>query len=203
MGSDSFVQNPEQKLDRILRPQKPGRKVKRCIKMDFLVPERLETERLILRQFKNDDWKELHDYYSDPIAIKYTVGRRFSEGETWLTMCGMIGHWHIRGYGPYAVVKKSTEKVIGVAGFWFPNDWPSPEIKWALAPAFWGKGFAREAAKAVQIAGQKYLKDIQLISFINAKNQRSIKLALSVGASFEQETDFRGGRWHIYRHPGA
>ena len=123
--------------------------------MEIFVPTELETKRLILRQFQEGDWMDLHHYYSDANATKYTTGREFTEGETWRAMSGMIGHWQLRGYGPYAVVEKSSNKVLGPVGFWYPNDWPSPEIKWALAPQFWGKGFANEATRAVQAAGRK------------------------------------------------
>ena len=171
--------------------------------MDFLVPEKLETEKLVLRQFQEADWRDLHDYYSDASATKYTVGREFSEGETWRTMCGMIGHWQLRGYGPYAVEEKSSGKVLGTVGFWYPNDWPSPEIKWALAPQYWGKGFASEAARAVQMAGRQYIPHISLISFILSENQASINLALAIGAKLEKAVQFRGRKWYIYRHPKA
>jgi len=169
--------------------------------MDFIVPTELETERLILRQFRDDDWQDLHQYYASEAATKFTVGRVFTEGETWRIMATMIGHWHLRGYGPYALESKETGEVVGVAGFWYPNDWPHLEIKWALAPKHWGKGYASEAARAVQQAGLKHMPDTALISFIHSDNTASIKLAQAVGAVFESEEEFRGGLWHIYRHP--
>lgn len=171
--------------------------------MNFSVPETLETQRLILRQFRDEDWRDLHAYYSSPEATHFTVGRAFTEGETWRTMCSMVGHWQIRGYGPYALEEKATGQVIGTAGFWYPNDWPEPEIKWALAPQHWGKGFASEAARVVQAAAQAYIPDISLISFIHSDNQASIQLAQAIGATFEKEMNFRGGLWHLYRHPSA
>ena len=169
--------------------------------MQFQVPESLESKRLILRQFKETDWLDLHQYYSDPRATKYTVGRAFTEEETWRTLSMMIGHWQLRGYGPYAVVTKETDRVIGTVGFWYPKGWPSPEIKWALAAEYWGKGFASEAAHLIQITGRRYLPDIQLISLIHPENRASIKLAESIGAQFEKEITFRGANWPIYRHP--
>lgn len=169
--------------------------------MLFRVPDTLETERLILRQFKEPDWQALHHYYSSSKATQFTVGREFTEGETWRAMCSMVGHWQIRGYGPYALQEKASGEVVGIAGFWYPNDWPSPEIKWALAPAYWGRGYASEAARAIQKAGAQYLPEVALISLIHADNAASIQLALAVGACFEKEIVFRGARWHIYRHP--
>lgn len=171
--------------------------------MKYKVPKRFETERLILRQFNDEDWKDLHEYYSSEEATRYTVGRAFSEGESWRIMSAMLGHWVLRGYGPYALEEKSSSKVIGTAGFWYPNDWPSPEIKWALAPVFWGKGYASEAARALQRIGLEYMPEISLISLIAKENHASIKLALAVGACFDREIDFRGGKWDIYSHPAA
>ena len=168
--------------------------------MQMLVPLTLETDRLILRQFREEDWHDLHEYYSDIDSTKYTVGRAFTEAETWRTMSCMIGHWQIRGYGPYAVVEKSSQKVMGPIGFWYPNDWPSPEIKWALSSAFRGKGYASEAARKVHETGKHHLPDIRLISVIHPDNQPSIQLAKAVGAKFEKIVNFRDGTWQVYRH---
>jgi|GEM_PF-235366 len=169
--------------------------------VNFLVPEQIETERLVLRQFKDQDWRDLHEYYSDVEATKYSVGRPLTEADTWRTMCTMIGHWQLRRYGPYAAENKDTGKVIGPIGFWYPNDWPGPEIKWALAPKYWGMGFAREAALAIQEAGRLYLPDISLISLIHHLNTPSIKLAVSIGAELDSKISFRNDTFNIYRHP--
>ena len=169
--------------------------------MERLVPAELETERLLLRQFREEDWRDLHPYYSDQVATQYTIGRPFTEGETWRILCTMIGHWQLRGYGPYALECRETKQVLGTVGFWYPNDWPSPEIKWALAPSHWGKGYASEAARAVQAAGLEFLPDIRLISLIHSDNQASINLAIALGAKLEKQVRFRDADFLLYRHP--
>ncbi len=169
--------------------------------MKYLLPTTLESDRLILRMFREEDWQDLHAYYSDEANTKYTVGRALTEGETWRIMAGMIGHWSIRGYGPYALEEKTLGKVIGVCGLWYPNDWPEPEIKWALAQAYQGKGYASEAARNVQCTVREFLPNLSLISLIDARNEPSIKLALAIGSVFEKKIPFRGGEWAVYRHP--
>ena len=171
--------------------------------MVSLVPEELETGRLLLRQFRENDWADLHEYYSDESATRHTFGRRLTEGDTWRIMCSMLGHWQVRGYGPYAVEEKTSNTVLGTVGFWYPNDWPEPEIKWALARRHWGQGFASEAARAVQAAGREYLPGIRLISMIHPDNAASIQLALAIGAKLEKETTYEGAIYNIYRHPAA
>ena len=170
-------------------------------RVKFLVPEKIETKRLSLRQFINEDWREIHGYFSDIEATKFTFGRSLTEGDSWRAMASMIGHWQLRGYGPYAMEDKESKKIIGIAGFWYPNDWPELEIKWALIRQYWGKGYASEAARAIQETAVKHIPEIPLISFIHSENIASIKLALTVNAIFEKEVEFRGGNWYIYRHP--
>ena len=171
--------------------------------MTFLVPERIDTERLRLRPFEDADWRALHAYFGDAEATHFTWGRALSEGETWRTMCTMIGHWQLRGYGPYAVADRHSDEVLGTVGFWYPNDWPEPEIKWGLARRHWGKGYASEAARAVLAAGHEYLPDITLVSLVHDDNAASIALARALGATRERSMDYEGEPHSVYRHLGA
>lgn len=168
--------------------------------MSFLTPTNLETERLHLRTFNENDWNDLHAYYSDPECTKYTNGKPMSETESWRKLASLIGHWQIRNYGSYALEEKSTGKVMGVAGLEFPKGWPDPEIQWGLSRNFWGKGYASEAVKAIKNMAAKFLSDIRFISIIHPENINSIHLAKAVGADFEKEFLFRNDTWHIYRH---
>jgi RimJ/RimL family protein N-acetyltransferase len=168
--------------------------------MELLVPQQLESKRLLLRQFADRDWQDLHQYFSDPEATLFTHGRVLTEGETWRVMCSMIGHWQLRGYGPYAVEEKASGSVLGTVGFWYPNDWPEPEIKWGLAQRHWGQGFATEAARLVHAAGREHLPDYALISLIHDDNKASIGVALAIGARRERSIDYEGEPHGVYRH---
>jgi Acetyltransferase (GNAT) domain len=95
--------------------------------MNYLIPEELETDRLILRMFRLEDWIDIHEYYSDPECTKYTSRRPLKENESWQKMAALIGHWQLRGYGSYAMEDKEMKRVIGVVGLDYPNDWPGPE----------------------------------------------------------------------------
>ena len=171
--------------------------------MEYLVPEMLQTERLKLRQFVEQDWEAIHVYFSDQQATKFTFGRALSENASRRALQSMIQHWETRGYGPYALEKKASGNVIGTVGFWYPDDWPELEIKWALSRQYWSRGYASEAVRAVQKTALQCFRDKPLISFIHSENAASIKLALAVGAVLEKQQPFRGSIWHIYRHPKA
>lgn len=171
--------------------------------MKPLVPVRLETERLRLRPFADDDWRDLHDYFGDPAATRYTFGRQLTAGDTWRIMAGMVGHWQLRGLGPYALELKDGGRVAGTVGFWYPGDWPELEIKWGLAARHHGRGYAAEAARAVLAAGRAALPDFRPISLIHPDNAASVALARALGAARERDFDFEGELHHVYRHAAA
>ncbi|MDP2822504.1 MAG: GNAT family N-acetyltransferase [Sulfuritalea sp.] len=167
----------------------------------FAIPQRLETDRLLLRMFRDEDWRGLHEHFSDAECTRFTFRRALTEAATWRAMASMAGHWLLRGYGPYAIEEKSTGTVLGTTGLWYPIEWPEPEIKWALARRHWGKGYASEAVRAVQRMARDSVPDMSPISLIDSRNAASIRLALAVGARLEREIEFAGGPFHIYRHP--
>lgn len=168
----------------------------------FTIPPRLETDRLVLRMFREEDWQAMHAHYADPVCTRHTLGRTLSEGESWRMTAALAGHWLLRGYGPYAVERKADGAMVGTVGLWHPVDFPEREIKWAVHPAHWGQGYASEAARAVQCMAAETCPGKPPISFIHRDNEGSIRVALAVGAVLEDEVDFRGGRFRIYRHPG-
>jgi RimJ/RimL family protein N-acetyltransferase len=168
--------------------------------MKYRIPEQLETERLILRMFKEPDWRDLHEYYSDGQCTKYTTGRILTEPESWREMAIRAGHWLLRGYGPYALEERASGRVVGIAGLWYPLEWPEPEITWHLVRRCWGQGLAREAVRAIHRMALEYAPETAWISVIHPENTASIKLALAVGAQFEKLVTFRNGQWHLYRH---
>jgi RimJ/RimL family protein N-acetyltransferase len=167
----------------------------------FAIPTRLESERLILRMFQEEDWSSMHAHYGNSECTRFTLGRVLSEGESWRLTSALAGHWLLRGYGPYALEEKSSGSMIGTVGLWYPGDFPEREIKWAIHPLFWGQGYASEAARAVQKMQREVYPGQPPISFIHKDNQASIRVALSVGAVLENEIDFRDGRFQIFRHP--
>jgi RimJ/RimL family protein N-acetyltransferase len=168
--------------------------------MNYKIPEEVNTERLRLRKFRESDWQDLFSYYSDEDCMRFTTGRPLTDWETWRVVATMVGHWELRGFGPYAMEEIASGKVIGPVGLWYPLEWPEPEIKWGLSKVYWGKGFAREAAEAVRAMAATQLPEYHLISLIVADNTNSIKLAESLGAVYEKTIPFRDSEASIYRH---
>src|SRR5213595_906536 len=93
----------------------------------------LETERLILRPWKPEDFEPYARFSADEESMRYLGrdGRPTDAAETWRTICLFIGHWYLRGYTLWAVEEKATGEFVGRVGPWKPEGWPDLEIGWA------------------------------------------------------------------------
>jgi RimJ/RimL family protein N-acetyltransferase len=159
---------------------------------------RLETDRLLLRWLREDDFEDLCRLSADMEVMRFLGGKALTRLEVWQRLAGYIGHWHLRGYGPWAVEEKSSGKFIGRVGFMNPATWPGFELGWTLARESWGKGYATEGAeRALKYAFTEMDRD-HVISCIAPENFASIKVADRLGEKVEGQTELMGYQVLIY-----
>lgn len=107
---------------------------------------RLNTERLHLRQFQEQDLAPYAAYYTDPTRTG-GVGGALPEHKVFERFCAMIGHWALRGFGRYAICLDPDAPGIGHVGPMQLTDAPA-EMTWTLwSSRHEGQGFATEAAR--------------------------------------------------------
>jgi len=159
----------------------------------------LETDRLKLRMFREDDFEEYARITGDVEVTRYlSDGRALARWEAWRQMAMIIGHWHLKGYGPWAVEEKLTGRLLGRIGFFNPEGWPGFELGWVLGRESWGKGFATEGARrALDYAFSEMGRD-HVISLIHPDNSASIRVAERIGEKLEGRTQFFGHEVLIY-----
>jgi RimJ/RimL family protein N-acetyltransferase len=161
-------------------------------------PVTLETDRLILRMWRLEDFEPYAKMCADPEIMRYLGGRTFDRLEAWRHMAFIVGHWDLLGYGHFAVEEKSSGKFAGRIGFLNPAGWPAFEIGWTLGSEFWGKGYATEGARrALQYAFNELDKD-HVISLIHPENKASIRVAERLGEKPEGKTELMGHDVLIY-----
>jgi RimJ/RimL family protein N-acetyltransferase len=152
----------------------------------------LQTERLILRMWRKEDFEPYARMSADPEVMRYLGGKPYSRMEAWRHMAYLIGHWQLLGYGQWAVEEKHTGDFLGRIGFFNPVGWPAFEIGWTLGRQYWGKGYATEGARrALEYAFKELDKD-HVISLIHPQNQGSIRVAERLGEKPEGETEVLG-----------
>lgn len=142
---------------------------------------RLETERLILREWRNADFEPLAAFLADPEVMRYLGGHTLPRNDAWRNMARTIGHWYLRGFGVWAVERKEDGAFIGRIGLINPEGWPGLEVGWTLGRAFWGKGYATEAAIASMNYGFLTQPVPRLISVIDPANKASQAVAKRIG----------------------
>lgn len=160
---------------------------------------RLETERLLMRMWREDDDFEAYaEICADPGVMRFLGGKVLNRMEAWRNMATMIGHWHLRGYGHWAVVEKQSRRFIGRIGFMNPEGWPGFELGWTLARHAQGKGYATEGARrALEYAFTEMGRD-HVISLINPLNAASIRVAERLGEKVEGRTELLDTEVLIY-----
>lgn len=148
----------------------------------------LETERLLLRPFRDTDLDAYAAMCADPEVMRYVGdGGPISRELAWRQMAMLVGHWQLRGFGMWALEERSTGRFIGRVGLHYPEGWPDREVAWALARPYWGRGFAFEAARAALGDAFDRLGWERAISLIHPENTRSIRLAERLGERFVRQ----------------
>jgi RimJ/RimL family protein N-acetyltransferase len=117
----------------------------------------------------------------------------------WRNLAMMVGHWHLRGYGLWAVEERSSGAFVGRIGFWNPEGWPGFELGWMLRRSFRGLGYATEGARAALQVAFEQLGQPHVISLIHPENDPSIRVAQRLGERPAGATEVMGKSALIYR----
>jgi len=152
----------------------------------------LETERLILRGWRAEDFEPLAAIHNDPETMTF-VGGAQERNDAWRSLASLAGHWVLRGYGKWAVERKSDGALLGRVGMINPEGWPGIEIGWTLGRQYWGRGYATEAAEAALRYAFLTQPVDRLISCIDANNVASQSVAKRIGETKAESSVLRIG----------
>ena len=159
--------------------------------------EMIQTERLVLRMFRESDTDAYAEMVADPEVMRF-LGKPMSRQEAWRNMAMVLGHWHLRGFGFWAVEEKESGELAGRVGCWQPEGWPGLEVGWALRRGFWGRGYATEAARASVSYAFDELGQARVLSLIAPDNANSIRVAERLGEKPGEEWEVFGTKVIIY-----
>ncbi|MEE9336046.1 MAG: GNAT family N-acetyltransferase [Granulosicoccaceae bacterium] len=143
-----------------------------------------ETERLVLRRWKDSDRKPFAQMNANPKVMEYFSRlRTLEESENMIELCNSRIEEH--GFSFWAVERKDSNQFIGFVGLSrYTADLPfcpCVEIGWRLSHQHWGHGFATEAAIKCLEVGFKQLALPEIVSFTPLLNQRSRNVMLKIG----------------------
>lgn len=143
---------------------------------------RIETERLILREMMAEDLPALRKILQDP-EVMYAYEHAFSEKEVIQWFENQLRRYWEDGFGLWAVVLKSSGKMIGQCGLTY-QDFDGKrvvEVGYLFQKAFWHKGYAAEAAQACKRYAFDVLGQSEVYSIIRDNNIPSQQVAQKNG----------------------
>jgi ribosomal-protein-alanine N-acetyltransferase len=181
----------------------------------------IETPRLILRWFQRSDLEDLAALMADPEVMRYigsgATATRQQASETldrllvnndrsWsadlLQRLPQLRRAIERGahFGPLATMHKPDNRFIGRCGLlaWDLDGRKEVEVGYILAGAYWGRGLATEAARAIRDYGFDVLGFDRLISLIQPANVASQRVAIKNAMSYECDVTVDGVRARVY-----
>ncbi len=164
----------------------------------FSVPA-LQTDRLILREHRLEDFDSIAEMWRDPEVTRYISGKPRPEEEAWTKFLRDAGHWAHLGYGYWIVTETATGAVVGQAGFadfkrdLTPSIKGEPELGYAFCAHVHGKGYASEAVRAVVAWGdQHFTTDQRMSCIVGPQNAASLRVAEKCGFRETGRADYHG-----------
>jgi RimJ/RimL family protein N-acetyltransferase len=160
---------------------------------DHMHPPEIETERLLLRRWRDTDREPFGAMCADLRVMEFFPStQRRDQADAVIDR--LNGHTDRHGFGFWALEERSSGEFLGFTGlshvgFTAPFT-PAVEIGWRLAHRFWGMGYAREAALASLGFGFGALKLEQIVSFAAIANLRSRRVMERIGMRHDPGGEF-------------
>jgi len=148
---------------------------------------RLETDRLLIREWQPDDRPALAGMATDPEVMRYVHGGiPFTEAQIDEMMRRQMRQAAEHGVCMGALAEKSSGRVVGVAGIQPLGTTGDLEIGWWLARDVWGRGYATEAGRAAMLHVLDMLKRPRVVAIIDPGNEPSRRVVDRLGMRFER-----------------
>lgn len=157
---------------------------------------RLHGERVVLREWVPDDLAPFAALNADPRVMRYYPSPLTrAQSDAFVRERG-VPQFAERGFGLWAVEVPGVVPFIGYVGLAVPafeaDFTPCVEIGWRLAFAYWGRGYATEAARAAIAFGFAEAGLEEIVSFTVPENRRSVAVMARLGMSYAGEFDHPG-----------
>lgn len=162
-----------------------------------MIPRELTTERLLLRQWRDEDVPALAEIYRQPSYLATMPALSLEHTRAQVEAFGR--RWAEDGYCQWAACDRESGRLIGRIGLLCHHDWPLvdapvPEVGWVLDESWWGRGLATEGGQAGVDAWREHLPDEpRLYSFTLPHNTRSRAVMERLGFMHRGEA-----HWHGY-----
>jgi RimJ/RimL family protein N-acetyltransferase len=153
----------------------------------------LETERLVLRTLEEGDADFYLQLVNEPSFLQYIgdKGVRTREDAIGALRNGPIKMHSEKGFSLYLVVDKASGDKLGMSGLIKRPELDDVDLGYAFLPAYRGRGYAIEAARAVVAHARRDVGLARLAAITSPDNDSSIQLLLKLGYTFQRVVHIR------------
>jgi RimJ/RimL family protein N-acetyltransferase len=160
-------------------------------------PTMIKTERLILREWRDEDLPLIAAINGDRLAMRHFV-KPMTREESDASIARYRKSQAENGFCMWAVEAPGVAPIVGVLGLartgFEPPLETGVEIGWRLAPAHWGKGYATEGAKAALSFGFEQIGLTEILSMTTLVNEASWRVMERIGMRRDKASDFNHPR---------
>ena len=153
----------------------------------------LTTPRLVLRPWRDADLPAFAALNADARVMEFFPGT-LTRAQSDERVAAGRRHFDEHGFGRWAVEAPGVADFVGTVGLAvFEADVPfAPcvELGWRLAFAYWGRGYATEAARAAAEFGFRVAGLDEIVAFTVPENTRSRRVMERLGMTSDPADDF-------------
>ncbi|MFD1334293.1 GNAT family N-acetyltransferase [Oceanobacillus iheyensis] len=164
----------------------------------FLPYPRLDTNRLFLRQVEESDTEDIFAYASDPLLtthVTWDAHQTLQDTQNFIQFA--CKQYEENGVGPWAIVWKETNQVIGTIDLIWNKKHHSAELAYAISREFWRQGIGTEAIRKIIDFGFNKMELERIQARCVPENIASYRLMETVGMTYEgtlRKSMFRKGK---------
>src|SRR5206468_6825019 len=146
----------------------------------------LETERLLLREYVEDDAEVFFKLNTDPEVLRFVPDKALLNVEQarQILIDHPIADYRKNGFGRGACILKSTGEQIGIAGLKYLKELDEVDVAYRFMPTYWGQGLATEAARASVRYGFADLGLKRIIGLAMPENTASVRVLEKAGLRY-------------------
>lgn len=148
---------------------------------------KLETARTYIREFTMEDAEAVLAFSANEDVTKYTgdAGMISSLEDAKHVISNIwLKEYKQYGYGRWAVVDKTNDKVIGFCGLKYLPEVGMPDVGYRFLPEYWGKGLATETAQACVDFCTNKLGVAKFFGDVMEDNAASVQVLKKLGLNF-------------------
>ena len=172
----------------------------------------ISTDRLILRELRDEDLEGMFELDSNPNVHRYLGNKPIStKDEAQKIIDSVKNQYSERGIGRWAVINKETNEFMGWSGLRLNTEYNMNghtryyDVGYRLIERFWGKGYATESGKTAVEYAFTTMNLPELFATTEVKNEGSHNALLKIGLDYLEDFYFEEEqldlRWYTIVNP--